>query len=78
MSDLSACPCLHCVADDHRLTEEFLRREDAVERIVDLTAKGTLLNSCYCADRIYLVCYRGVATTQGILPRYEGQLIGVP
>lgn len=78
MSNLSDCPCLHCVAADHRLTEEFVRREDAVERIVDLTAKGTLLNSCYCADRIYLVCYRGVATPEGVLPRYEGQPISGP
>ena len=78
MSNLGDCPCLHCVAADHRLTEEFVRREDAVERIVDLTAKGTLLNSCCCADRIYLVCYRGVATTQGVLPRYEGQAISGP
>lgn len=78
MSDPSACPCLHCIADDCRLTEEFVRREDAAERIADLTAKGTLHNSCYCPDRVYLVCYRGVRSSQGILPRYEGQLIGVP
>lgn len=78
MSDLSACPGLNCVADDHRLTEKFVRGEDAAERIADLTAKGTLLNSCYSAERGYLVCYRGVRSTRGILPRYEGQPIGVP
>lgn len=78
MSDLSACPCLNCIAADHRLTEEFVRREDAAERIADLTAKGTLLNSCYRADRVYLVCYRGVRSTRGVLPRYEGQAIDAP
>ena len=73
------CPCEHCVPDNQRLTEEFPRREDAAARIADLTAKGMLHNACYCDDRVYLVCYRGVrASTGEVLLRYEGQLLGVP
>lgn len=73
------CPCERCIPDHHRLTEEFSCQADAAMRIADLTAKGTLLNSCYCDGRVYLVCYRGVRSSSGeVLPRYEGQLLGVP
>lgn len=80
MPRLDACPCSRCIAEKVRLTEEFMRQEDAAARIADLTAKGTLLSSCYCEPAaVYLVCYRGVQSTSGeILPRYEGQLLDAP
>lgn len=73
------CPCERCVPENQRVTEEFLRREDAVVRIADLSAKGMLHNACSCDDRVWLVCYRGVRSSSGeVLPRYEGQMLNVP
>lgn len=72
------CPCEQCIKDELRLTEEFAHADKAAARVADLTAKGTLLNSCYCEEGIYFVCFRGVRTTQGVLPRYEGQLLDAP
>lgn len=78
MASLSDCPCLQCVSADRRLTEEFRTEEEAATRIADLSAKGILLNSCRRDQGPYRVCYRGVSSTAGILPRYEGEQIGVP
>lgn len=73
------CPCERCVPESQRLTEEFQRREDAVARIADLSARNMLHNSCTCDDSVYLVCYRGVRASSGeVLPRYEGQMLDAP
>lgn len=71
-------PCLACVRDDLRLTERFSVCDDAVTRITDLSAKGLKHYFCYRAQGSYFVCYRGILTRQGLLPRYEGQMIDGP
>lgn len=81
MANLNECPCIRCIGDESRITEEFPSEEAALERVVDMTAKGMLFNHCLCPNggrTVHLICYHGMPTRQGILPRYEGEPLGVP
>lgn len=81
MANLNDCPCIRCIGDEKRITEEFASEQAAVARIVDMTAKGMLFNSCQCGEAgraVFLVCYHGLPTNQGVLPRYEGEPLAVP
>ncbi len=78
MANLNDCPCIHCIGDEKRLTEEFRDADVFRERIVDLSVKGVTFNSCECAHGVYLICYRALACATGKLPRYEGQAIAGP
>ena len=75
-SDNSAC--LNCIRDDLRLTERFASSPAAVTRITDLSAKGLQHYACQRNQHDYFVCYRGIPSSQGLLPRYEGQAIDGP
>ncbi|MDK9725027.1 MAG: hypothetical protein OEL88_09040 [Sterolibacteriaceae bacterium MAG5] len=78
MANLNDCPCIHCIGDEKRMTEEFRDAEVFRERIVDLSEKGVTFNSCECGSGIFLICYRALACATGMLPRYEGQAIDGP
>lgn len=78
MAKVADCPCLDCIREELRLTESFDSGEAVAKRIADLSAKGMQHYSCYCNRGRYFVCYRGVATAQGLLPRYEGQAVSGP
>ncbi len=78
MAEVADCACLKCIREELRLTESFDSSEAAVHRIADLSAKGMQHFSCYSNRGRYFVCYRGVATAQGLLPRYEGQAVSGP
>lgn len=77
MADTDDPRCQQCVRADLRLAEDFTRWELAAARIAELSAMGTLMNSCRRADG-YRVCYRGFPSRLGVLPRYQGQLIDGP
>lgn len=78
MTNLNDCPCIRCIVDEKRVTEEFGSGEDFRSRVVDLSVKGVTFNSCECRRGTFLICYRGLGSPSGTLPRYEGQLIDGP
>lgn len=78
MSRASDCACLACVRDELRLTESFDACDAAMARITDLSAKGLQHYSCSRGRHSYFVCYRGIPSSEGLLPRYEGQRIDGP
>jgi len=78
MARPAARPCLNCIRVDLRLCEEFSSRDDALERVTDLSAKGMQHFLCDRSSGAYSVCYRGIPSGEGLLPRYEGQIIYGP
>lgn len=81
MTNLNDCPCIRCIGDETRITEEFSSEEAALARVVDMTSKGMLFNHCRCSvgnRTTHLICYHGMPTRQGILPRYEGEPLAAP
>lgn len=78
MAGIDDSPCLECIRADLRLTEKFSIGDAAVSRIADLSAKGMQHYSCYRNRGTYFICYRGIPSSHGLLPRYEGQAIDGP
>lgn len=70
--------CLNCIRDDLRLTEQFASGDAAITRVTDLSAKGMQHYACHRTREHYFVCYRGIPSSHGLLPRYEGQIIDGP
>lgn len=71
-------PCLGCVPPDLRLMENFASADAAATRITALSAKGMQHFSCSRRAGTHYVCYRGIPSRWGLLPRYEGQFIDGP
>lgn len=69
--------CVGCITTA-RITEMFADHAAMARRTAALVSVSTLSFACIDADGRYRICYKGVATRYGVLPRYEGGPLDAP
>ncbi|MDD5250821.1 MAG: hypothetical protein PHY45_17725 [Rhodocyclaceae bacterium] len=70
--------CANCVPARSRITEQFDDCTRMAQRTAALAAMSTLSFACVGSNGKCRVCYKGMATRYGILPRYEGTPMATP
>ncbi len=70
--------CANCVPERSRITEQFDDCALMAQRTAALASMSTLSFACVGSNGKCRICYKGMATRYGILPRYEGTLMASP
>lgn len=77
MANTTPLACQDCIPERVRVTESCVNTADAMARTSELASRSILANVC-CCDGGCHVCYRGVPSPLGALPRYAGEALNSP